>query len=766
MKTILRVALTELKMLFYSPIAWFLIIIFFIQAAIPYLFALESLARGQDSGIRLTVSFIGAIFYGNRGVFSSVMTNLYLYLPLLTMGLISRETSSGTIRLLYSSPIYVRDIVLGKFLSMTVMCVLLTAVVGIFIGTSYFTVQSPDTGILLSSLLGLFLLLCAYAAIGLFMSSLTNYQVVAAVCTFVIIWVLQYIGELWQGVAFVRNLTYFLSISGRANKMLSGLITSKDLIYFGLIICLFLGLAIYKLRAGMESTTAGVRVRRYALLFCTVLALGYVSSIPQLVAYFDATRDQGNTITPVTQRIVAELGDAPLEVTGYANLLDQFFEMGSPDAYNSNLARWEPYIRFKHNISLSNVMYYDTINSTTNMMRWYPGKNLSQAVRQVADSRDFRLSDFKTPAEIRKLIDLSDEPGYYTMQLRYKGRVTFLRVFPDNERWPSETEVSAAFKRLLQAKMPKIVFATGNLQRSAYKMGDREYRMIANLKSFRYSLLNQGFDIDTVALDKDSIPAGIDALVLADPKTELSASTLEKIRRYIDAGGNMLIAGEPGKQSVLNPLLGEFGVRLMDGMIIYRSKDLEPQLALPRAAEGASALYPGLEHSQHEGAVVSMPTATGLAYPDSGKFVITPLLVTDSAVSWLKAGRVVTDSAVIEFMPKEGDQRKDLPTAISLTRDVNHRQQRIVIAGDADFMANIEQQRFNVRNSNFIFNTGVFSWLSGGQFPVYSSRPAAQDTKVFVTKDQVKLLRIVYLWVIPGVVLIFATILLIRRKRK
>ncbi|MBN9385923.1 MAG: Gldg family protein [Chitinophagaceae bacterium] len=766
MKTIFRVASTELKTLFYSPIAWFLIIIFFIQAGIPYLATLESLARDQDAGLKLNISFIDVIFFGNRGVFSSVMQNLYLYLPLLTMGLISRETSSGTIRLLYSSPIHVRDIVLGKFLAMMVMCLLLVAVVGVFVGSSYFTVQSPDTGKLLSSLLGLYLLLCAYAAIGLFMSSLTNYQVVAAVCTFMVVWVLQYVGGLWQGVAFVRSLTYFLSISGRTGKMLNGLITSKDLIYFVLIIYLFLSLAMYKLRTGMESTRAVIRVGRYTLLLSSVLMIGYVSSIPQLVAYFDATRDQDNTITPSTQRIIAELGDEPLEVTGYANMLDQFFDFGSPDAYNSNLGKWEPYMRFKHNIALKNVMYYDTINQTNNMMRWYPGKNLEQVAKQVADSRDLGLSELKKPSEIRKIIDLSDEPGWYTMQLKYKGRTTFLRVFPDNQRWPSETEVSAALKRLLQAKMPKIVFVTGHLERSIYKMGDREYRMITNLKSFRNSLLNQGFDVDTLSLETEGIPPGIAALVLADPRTVLSPVAMGKLQQYIDQGGNLLIAGEPGKQSIINPLIRQFGVQLMDGTIVYRSKDLQPELAIPYAAEGTPELYPGLQHSYHERSLVTMPTATALAYMDTGGFTIKSLLLTDSSKSWLKKGKLVTDSAAIEYMAKEGDERKDFPTAVSLTRKINHRQQRIVIAGDADFMANKEQQRFNVRAINFIFNTGLFSWLSNGEFPVYSSRPTAIDTRVFVTKDQVKMHRIFYLWVLPGILVVFGTILLLRRKRK
>src|SRR5690606_28313783 len=115
------------------------------------------------------------------------MQKLYLYIPLLTMGLISRETSSGTIKLLYSSPIKVREIVFGKYLAMIVYSLVLVTIVTIFVISGIAQIESPDTGMLMTALLGFFLLLCAYAAIGLFMSSLTTYQVVAAICTFVMI---------------------------------------------------------------------------------------------------------------------------------------------------------------------------------------------------------------------------------------------------------------------------------------------------------------------------------------------------------------------------------------------------------------------------------------------------------------------------------------------------------------------------------------------------------------------------------------------------
>ncbi|MEO6521798.1 MAG: Gldg family protein [Mucilaginibacter sp.] len=766
MKTIFRVAKTELKTLFYSPIAWLLIIIFMIQCSVTYIKVLDSLARSQEDGFKNQISLITETFLGRNGLISTVMRNLYLYLPLLTMGLISRETSSGTIRLLYSSPIHLRDIVLGKFLSMMVINFIMIAIVGIYMGSSYYTISSPDTWMLLSGLLGLYLLLCAYSSIGLFMSCLTNYQIVAAVCTFVTIGILYSVDNLWESVPFVRDLTYFLSIAGRTDKMLSGLITSKDLIYFGLIIYLFLALSIYKLKAGMESATPMVKSLRYLLVIVSTLVIGYITSIPQLVAYLDVTRDQNNTITQTTQKIIKELGDEPLEITGYANLFGQYFDDGAPEAYNRNIREWEAYMRFKNNIVLKNVMYYDTLNQKHDIMKRSPGKTMREIAEKAADVRDMKADQFKAPAEIRKLIDLSNETNLYTMQLKYKGRTTMLRVFADNQHWPTEIEVSAALKRLLQAKMPKILFVTGNFERNIYKTGDREYRALTNLKTFRYSLLNQGFDVDTISLETGIIPEDIAALVLADPKTALTKVAVAKLQQYINGGGNLLISGEPGKQSLLNPLLKQFGVALMDGAIVQESKDMQPDLATPYLTETAAALYPPLMHSHHNNALVSMPKATALTYTASGAYTIKPLLVTDPKVSWLKKERFVSDSATVQFEPGKGDERKAFPLAVSLIRKINGKEQRIVISGDADFMANAELQRFNKTTANFVFNTGVFSWLNYGKFPISSFRTPPIDTIVLVTKDQVKPLRILFVFVMPGILLAFGSILLIRRKRK
>jgi ABC-2 type transport system permease protein len=112
------------------------------------------------------------------------------------------------------------------------------------------------------------------------MSCLTSYQVVAALSTLVLLAILSYIGTLWQDIDFVRDLAYFLSISGRADHMLMGLITTKDILYFGVIIFIFLGLVFTSCSRTGSQNLSWIKAGRYVLIVICALALGYITSRP------------------------------------------------------------------------------------------------------------------------------------------------------------------------------------------------------------------------------------------------------------------------------------------------------------------------------------------------------------------------------------------------------------------------------------------------------------------------------------------------------
>lgn len=789
MKTTFNIARTELRTLFYSPIAWFLLIVFLVQCGVVYFGLIGRIAMQQEMSGVLSggVSDLTArIFLSKEGLFSNIMQNVYLYIPLLTMSLISREMSSGTIKLLYSSPIWVRQIIFGKFFSMMIYNLLLVSIIGIFVLSGIYQVQNPETHMLMTALLSFYLLLCAYAAIGLFMSSLTTYQVVAAICTFIMIGILSKIGDLWQNITFVRELTYFLSINGRAQKLMQGLVTTKDIIYFLVIIYIFLGLSIYKLKSGMESKPFLVKAGHYAGIVVFGLLVGYITSIPKFTGYFDATNNQSMTLTPELQKVLKDLGDEPLEITAYNNLLGKFWYLGSPEAYNQVQAAWEPYIRFKSNINLRTVLYYDSVKDDPYMAMIYPGKSIKQIAKQISKNMKIDIRDLKTPEEIHRIVDLRPEQNRFVMQLKWKNKTTFLRVYEGSNPWPGEPEVAAALKRLQAAALPKIVFLTGDLERDINDMGDGGYRTLTNLSIFRNSLVNQGFDVDTVSLETRDVPANIAALVISDPKLALRPATMKRLKQYILKGGNLLISGEPVRQALLNPLLKELNVQLTDGRLIQENKGMTPDMVTPIITPQATGFTKTLAKEALKTPAVYMPGAAALSFVNNGDYKIKPLLITDSSLSWNSVKPIdlsivtqarVSKNAIVQpaadarsavgavyFNKTEGDVKGPAVTAISLTRNINGKEQRILVTGDADFMSN---SGLNIsRSANFYFNTALFSWLSYGKFPIDASRPDAKDKHLNLTSDQVDHIKIAYIWVLPGLLLLFGAVLLIRRKRK
>src|SRR5690242_13392622 len=104
MRTALKIGATELRTLFYSPIAWFLLVVFLVQCALAYLNKLNEPVVTQEIGglsLQYLDNLTTRIFWWYPGLLPTVTRYLYLYIPLLTMSLISRETGSGTIKLLF-----------------------------------------------------------------------------------------------------------------------------------------------------------------------------------------------------------------------------------------------------------------------------------------------------------------------------------------------------------------------------------------------------------------------------------------------------------------------------------------------------------------------------------------------------------------------------------------------------------------------------------------------------------------------------------------
>jgi ABC-2 type transport system permease protein len=171
---------------------------------------------------------------------------LLLVMPLLTMRLFSEERKSGTLTLLLAAPASLVQIVLGKFLGlvgfMLALIVLLAAMpLSLLPGTDL------DLGRIAAGLLGLFLMMLAFGAAGLFVSSLTREPTIAAVGGFgllLLVWLVQILA--YQDTP-LAGLFGYLSLIGHFDDLRRGIFDTGDVAYYLLFTTFFLWLTVQRL---------------------------------------------------------------------------------------------------------------------------------------------------------------------------------------------------------------------------------------------------------------------------------------------------------------------------------------------------------------------------------------------------------------------------------------------------------------------------------------------------------------------------------------
>lgn len=736
MKTIFQIAYAEMRMLFYSPIAWLLLCLFAFQASMAFCDALGRIIEIRETGVKCLPFQTYRLMV--NGVFSIVVENLFWYIPLLTMGLMSREYSSGSIKLLYSSPISCNRIIFGKYVAMLLFGIFLLLILILQSVCANFWVKDFDFLWVISGMIGIFLVYSTYAAIGLFMSSLTSYQIVAAMGTLAILIVLNGLQEVGQDIDFIREITWWFALTGRGGNFIQGLIGLEDIIYFLTVIGLFLTMTILKLRSERRSNLLFVKIGEYVLVAGIVLSISYISSRPFLMKYWDATNMQLNTIPPKVQDFMKRM-DGDLTFTLYVNVLDRNYEYGMPDRRMRNYGLIKPFLRFKPDTELKYVYYYDECDQ----MRYdlvEAGFSSKDMMLKICQEEDYDEHMFLNPEQVHKKIDLSNEGNRLVYVLeREDGERSILRFFDDNNYEPSEREVAAALKRLLDGPA-KVCFLTGHGERSITKTGDANYYMLV-VRNSRNALSNQGFSFVAKQFQNDDLDLqDVDILVIADPQKNYSDEEIQTVKKYINNGGNLLITGEFINRDVLNQLLVEVGAQF-DTCLVNQNSYIgnESRLILGEVTQvAATELGIGQNILKQEGHVI-LNGGVGLKL-QGGDFDCIPIVKNPDTSSY--------------------------PLIVALNRKINGKEQRIIVSGDADLFSagELRMDREGIENTNFEFMQNIFSYLANGEYPVDTTRPKSTDDVLYLKTTTFKWVKWGFMVGIPLMLIAFASLLLLKRK--
>ena len=213
-------------------------------------------------------------------------------------------------------------------------------------------------------------------------------------------------------------------------------------------------------------------------------------------------------------------------------------------------------------------------------------------------------------------------------------------------------------------------------------------------------LRNKGFRIGTVnfAVAQD-VPSNTSVLVIAGPRVDLLPGEANRVKRYLEKGGNLLWLVDFDSLRGLDQVAEFLGLDLIDGIVV------DPAAALQRlpAAFSLASNYGDHPITNRLDSNTVFPYARRIAAHEGSPFQFTPLIMAANG-GWLETSGLRNASF---------DKKTDLPgpitVAAALERDVGNKHQRVVVIGTSKAFAN----EYIGLLGNMDLGIAALSWLSG-----------------------------------------------------
>jgi ABC-2 type transport system permease protein len=242
MKNIWHILKKEIAQYFISPVAYVVLAIFLVVTGILFYSNVIWYANASFQSLRNPYMVQSLNFSDDfiRPLFANISVILLFLIPALTMRAFAEEKRSGTIELLFTYPIRDLHAIMGKYLAAIVFLVLMILMTLTYPLFLYF-VGEPEWGPILSAYMGYFFMGASFVAVGIFTSSTTENQIIAALLAFGINLVLWIAGWMSPGeTGTMTDILQYLSMIEHYDPMTKGVINSKNLVYFVSINVFFL----------------------------------------------------------------------------------------------------------------------------------------------------------------------------------------------------------------------------------------------------------------------------------------------------------------------------------------------------------------------------------------------------------------------------------------------------------------------------------------------------------------------------------------------
>lgn len=657
---------------------------------------------------------------------SSILFLLLLTTPILSMRILAEERKQKTDQLTLTSPVSVAGIVMGKYFALATVFTVPIAVMCTFplILSHYGTVPMGEsyTAILVYYLFGLTCL-----AVGLFVSSITESQVIAAVLSFAVLFVGYMMSSITAMISSAGNaVTKVLSafdFTARLNAMLGGTLDLKAVLYFLTVIavCLFLTVqSIQKRRyhISVKSLSMGAYstgMIAVVLVIAVFLNLA-VSSLPDSYTTVDVTSQKLYSLTATTKKMLKELSE---DVTIYV-------------------------INAENN---QDTLVGKTLESYADL-----SDHIEVVYKDPVVSPDF-YKEYTDSISINSLIV---ECGDRFQVINYSN----LYAYDFNSSTYQQTVSGYDAEGLLTSA---IAYVTGENTSAVYRLEGYGEQTLE--PAFSDGVKKENVVLENLTLlTSEGVPENATGVMILSPTNDLNEDDAQKLIDYLNRGGKIFLSTSykehfSEEMPNLTKVLNYFGLSIGDGLIVEQDESMmyqSPLYLLPEVE--ADSLTQNVFGKTYD--FVMMPYTQPILIDETEGVTVTQLLSTSQS-AYSKTG--LNESG--ELKKADGDPEGPFAVGVHAEKALDSEKTAEIIVYSSDMLFTEVSNRYTMDNNLTLF-TNAMSTMAGKTESISIPVKSYQAEVVTVPMASSVRLAVLFMGIIPAASLVIGIVIWVRRKKR
>lgn len=466
-------------------------------------------------------------------VISSVIFVFLLAIPILSMRILSEERRNKTDQLILTAPVTIGQIVLGKFLALLTIFAIPTLIVCVYpLILSQF--GSVPLGEAYLAIFAFFLYGMACIAIGLFVSSLTESQVIAAVLGFGLLFLGYMMSAICQLISSTGNLlTKILSLYDMYTpfeSLLNGTLDVGSVVYFlslTALVLFFTVQSVQKRRYSISVKQFSVSAYSTGMIVIAVIIAMLVNivvgELPSTVTSIDLTAQKLYSLTDQSKEFVAGMDE---DVTIYVLVKEE--------SCDRMLAQ-----TLEHYDDLSDHITVEYVDPTVNPRFHTQYTNDSISINSLIVVSEKRS----------KVIDSS---------ALYESSIDYSTYSYETTGYDGEGQITSALDYVTSDDVPKVYMTEGHSE-------------AAFSATFTNALDKENVEYETINLmNYDTIPEDAACLVIHAPGSDFSEDDRDKVIAYLETGGRVITSTLYNGEDLPNyyAILAYMGITVADGLVL------------------------------------------------------------------------------------------------------------------------------------------------------------------------------------------------------